>query len=122
MVQHRVRNLHIQRRRQAELQFEVIQPIIIDVLRVEQLTLGVVQRLPSQIDLEAIDASRLMRGLELFQTVTQCCDIGKLIANDLRRLQYSDVTTGRLCAGAAGEPETLHKLSAPNRPYSAEAA
>ena len=32
MVQHRIRNLYIQRRRQAELQFEVIQAVIINIL------------------------------------------------------------------------------------------
>ena len=70
--------------------------------------------MPRQIDLEPIDASRLVRGLQLFQTVPQSGNVRVLIANDLRCLQQADVAAGLLSTGATGEAESLIRLITTN--------
>src|SRR6476661_3869554 len=112
MIQHWVGDLNIERRRDAVLQLEVVEPIVIDVRRIEQLTLRVVQRLASQIDLKPIDPPGIVSGLQLLQAVAKGGNVGKLISNDLRRLQQTDVTACRLSTGAACKSKTLYKLCA----------
>src|SRR5207237_2151372 len=92
------------------------------VLRIEQLALGVVERLPRQIDLKVIDAPGLVRGLKLLQAVAQCGNVGELITNHLRGLQQADVAAGRLRARAARKAKALGNLGAARGADASEAA
>ena len=101
---------------------EVVERRLVAGLGGEQLALRVVERLPGQVDLEAVDAAGVVRGLQLLVAVAERGDVGPLVANLLCGLQQADVAAGALGAGAAGEAAADALLSAEAAEEAAEAA
>ena len=61
------------------LQLELSSVVFVDRFGVEQLALRVVECLPGQVDLEAVDAAGVVGGLQLLHAVAQrrrCWSIG----------------------------------------------